>query len=81
LVSRALERGKDVPLLGMQKHSKKIAARSNLEFVYSDGRGRRTASETHGGFDNDKATMNDLLKTVLGKKPSKPFDDDEMKGF
>jgi hypothetical protein len=81
LVSRALERDKKVPLLGMQKYSKKIAALPNLEFVYSNGRGRRTASETHGGFDNDKATMNDLLKTVLGKKPSNPFDDDEMKGF
>ena len=81
LVSRALERDKDRPLLGMEDFSKKIATRPNLEFVYSNGRGRRSASKTHGGFDNDVNTMNDLLKTILGKKPRVPFSKEEMKGY
>lgn len=81
LVSRALERDKKVPLLGMEKHSKKIDPQPGLEFLYSNGRGRRTTSRTHGGFDNDLATMNDLLKTVLGKEPPEPFTEAEMQGY
>ncbi len=81
LVSRALERGKDQPLLGMEKYAKKIDSHDNLEFIYSKGRGRRSASKTHGGFDNDIATMNDLLKTILGKRSSRPFIEAEMVGY
>ncbi len=37
-------------------------------------------SETHGGFDNDPATMNDVLKGVLGTdKPSRPFTEEDLK--
>lgn len=81
LVSRALERGKDVPLLGMEAYSKKLPGIAGLDFVYSDGRGERSASTTHGGFDNDLVTMNDLLKQILGKAPSIPFTKEEMKGY
>lgn len=83
LVSRALERGDNVPLLGMQKYSQGLPKLPGLEFVYSDGRGERSASATHGGFDNDLATMNDLLARILGKKPppSKLFTEVEMKGY
>ena len=40
-----------------------------LKFVYADGRNPRSASTSHGGFDNDPNTMNDILTTILGKKP------------
>lgn len=30
-------------------------------------------SETHGGFDNDPATMNAVLYRILGKQPQRPF--------
>jgi len=42
--------------------------------------GKIACSASHGGFDNDAAAMNSLLKRILGKSPLKPFDDDEMKG-
>jgi pimeloyl-ACP methyl ester carboxylesterase len=74
LVSRAFEEKVDPAeaLLGMQCYSKNLekSRPDRLFFHYSDGRntsGTRTASTSHGGFDNDPATMNNVLKTVLGK--------------
>jgi pimeloyl-ACP methyl ester carboxylesterase len=81
LVSRAFEEKVDPAesILGMQLYSKDLEKlRPNrLSFHYSDGRTTRrdrTVSMSHGGFDNDPATMNDVLKTVLGKsKVPVPF--------
>jgi len=83
LVSRALERARDKPLLGMQLHSKDLAARAGLEFVYSDGRTGPSRSRSHGGFDNDENTMNDILKTILGRpaSPKNRFTAEEMRGY
>jgi hypothetical protein len=75
LVSNAFERkeGKEdkegKPLLGMQKFVEKVkVAKNPPKFVYSNGiPGQRTRSLSHGGFDNDPDTMNDILKRVLGK--------------
>lgn len=74
LVSNAFEEEIDppAPLLGMQLYSKALEKKrpGKLFFHYSDGRrtrSSRTASETHGGFDNDRRTMNSVLKTILGK--------------
>jgi hypothetical protein len=30
-------------------------------------------SESHGGFDNDEATMNSVLFRILGAAPMRPF--------
>jgi len=70
LVSNAFEESDTMPILGMQKFNGKI---TDVDFVYSSKDGKRTASTTHGGFDNDPATMNDVLKRVLGKAPTVPF--------
>jgi hypothetical protein len=37
--------------------------------------GERTSSQSgsHGGFDNDVATMNSVLYRILGKAPARPF--------
>jgi pimeloyl-ACP methyl ester carboxylesterase len=71
LVSRAFEEEPEAPLVGMQRYCKKLERHSKrLSFHYADGRSTtrdRTKSTTHGGFDNDVATMNDVLKTILGK--------------
>lgn len=75
LVSRAFEENPVAPILGMAKYSEKITAK-NIKFVYSQGvvdDSPRTSSETHGGFDNDLATMNDMLSRILGEKPSRLF--------
>jgi hypothetical protein len=38
---------------------------------YADGTPNKiTESTSHGGFDNDVATMNSLLRTILGAEPT-----------
>jgi esterase/lipase superfamily enzyme len=72
LVSNAFEEGDPDPMeiLGMQKFNKGL---TDVNIVYSEKNGKRTASTSHGGFDNDPATMNDILKRVLGTPPAVPF--------
>lgn len=81
LVSRALERKIDKPLLGMQRYSKKLAKHPGLLFNYSDGKRGVTAATSHGGFDNDLNTMNSIMEQILGHPPEKPFTESEMKGY
>lgn len=81
LVSRALERQIDKPLLGMQRYSETLAASLPLTIRYSDGKNGVTTSTSHGGFDNDVNTMNAILTRVLGKKAERPFLPREMKGY
>lgn len=80
LVSRALERDRNKPLLGMQAYSKKLAA-PGLRFVYSNGKTGRTRSTSHGGFDNDIDTLNAIMATVLGHKAPHEFTKEEMEGY
>ena len=81
LVSRALERERDKPLLGMERYSKKLPSRPGQTFIYSNGRRGRSTSRSHGGFDNDANTMNHILKTILDAEPRSPFTDEEMGGY
>jgi len=39
---------------------------------------RSSRSKTHGGFDNDRHTMNSVLAAVLEKRPPKPFQQREL---
>ncbi len=77
LVSRAFEEDTPAPLLGMQRHSAALeGSNERLEILYSHGdatREPRTQAHSHGGFDNDPATMNDILRRVLGRRPRRPF--------
>jgi len=81
LVSRALERKIDKPLLGMQRYAKKLTKRPGLSMHYSDGKKGVTTSTSHGGFDNDVKTMNTIIAQILKKNPTQPFTLDEMKGY
>jgi hypothetical protein len=74
LVSQAFEEEIEPPakLLGMQLFSQaleKLGAK-RLNFHYSDGTpaSGRSASASHGGFDNDPVTMNDVTRNILGKQ-------------
>jgi pimeloyl-ACP methyl ester carboxylesterase len=79
LVSQAFEETIEPPaaLLGMQIHCEELEKldAKRLFFHYSGGAsaGARTQSASHGGFDNDEATMNDILKVVLGGAPKHKF--------
>ncbi|MDH3694420.1 MAG: peptidase C1, partial [Gammaproteobacteria bacterium] len=83
LVSRAFEEDTPEALLGMQRYSTLLDRRvgKTVDFVYSHGstdRSVRSAASTHGGFDNDPLTLNDILKSVLGKKPQIPFRNEDL---
>lgn len=81
LVSHALERENDKPLLGMEKYSSKLSGHKGLNRIYSNGKKGNTRSTSHGGFDNDIYTMNALLGRILGAPPKYPFTDKEMQGY
>ncbi len=39
----------------------------------SEGDGCRSRSDSHGGFDNDRDTLNSMLYRILGKKADREF--------
>jgi len=86
LVSNAFERESDAPLLGMEKFHKQDAVRALFDthpgtaptFHWSNGINGVTRSRTHGGFDNDRFTMNHILRTVLDGTPKRPFSDEDL---
>lgn len=79
LVSNAFEsknnkRVKKTALLGMEKFSKNITiVNDKPKVLYSNGNSSISKSTSHGGFDNDPATMNNILKTILNKSPKVRF--------
>ncbi|WP_444901459.1 C1 family peptidase [Microbulbifer sp. SSSA007] len=70
LVSNAFEEKRGEALMGMQIYNDQIPM-NEVKIHYSPS--NATKSKTHGGFDEDPATMNSLLRKVLGKKPPRPF--------
>lgn len=77
LVSNAFERTlprKGRPILGMAKFEDRNARGGNPEIIHSGvGSPVRSNSKSHGGFDNDLATMNDILRHILGGEPVRLF--------
>jgi hypothetical protein len=73
LVSNAFEEQRKAPILGMDKFVTD-EFRGGMDYALADStRTPRSQSRSHGGFDNDPATMNDLLRRVLGAPPVTPF--------
>ncbi|MEH6404429.1 MAG: C1 family peptidase [Sneathiella sp.] len=76
LISKAFEKGHDVPILGIEKYSTGL----NLPNHYlSNGKSGPTKAKSHGGFDNDPDTLNSVLKTILGHAPKHPFREEELR--
>lgn len=81
LVSNAFEEETPEAILGLQKdleqllQSDKMAAvRERFAVHVADGNASAlTMSKSHGGFDNDPATMNSLLRTILDDEPRQLF--------
>lgn len=81
LVSNAFEEAAEMPILGMELHSKTIAAHRRQTLLYTAGSDlARTNATSHGGYGTDLATLNDILKVILGKayKPSLAFRQEEL---
>lgn len=82
LVSNAFERPLGAPILGMEKfHAQENLDLTDVDMVYA-GRSKKTVSDSdsHGGFDNDPASMNTVLKRVLNKsRPPHLFTEENLK--
>jgi hypothetical protein len=63
LVSQSFEGGKQTPILGMQKYFDPYASRLKNTTVHASP-GAASASTTHGGFDNDPATMQRVVEFI-----------------
>ena len=78
LVSNVYEDSRPESILGMQVFSqylRNLPGTPIFRIETSDGtvgRRTRTASRTHGGFDNDVHTLNDILRSILGGDPVRP---------
>lgn len=83
LVSRAYEDVAQTPLAGMQfyvdqlKQGGQLPARLDIAYAKSAA----TASTSHGGFDNDAATLTTIMSRILGKPAPKPPRADELQGY
>jgi hypothetical protein len=82
-VSRAFEDDRNMPLLGMEKFEDEVPSKAGYTVHYAGRASSITDSQTHGGFDNDRSTMNNILKNVLGKKPTPAngFQPEDMRGY
>ncbi|MDX8336590.1 hypothetical protein [Candidatus Cetobacterium colombiensis] len=78
LVSNSYEDKNPEKLLGMEIYNKNLKNQPNFEIIYSGKKEYqdRCKSKSHGGFDNDPFTMNDILKRILETKdiPESKFD-------
>ena len=83
LVSNAFEDRKEMPLLGMEKFLDGLPKSQDHIIKYAGRDTAFTDSKTHGGFDSDALTMNDILKNILGDVPhtGKEFQPDDLKGY
>nr|WP_298684551.1 C1 family peptidase [uncultured Dongia sp.] len=77
LVSNAFENERKLPILGMENF-KKEAGVTLSHFAFADKASTETRAKTHGGFDNDPFTMNDILRELLKKAPKRPFSERDL---
>jgi hypothetical protein len=82
-ISNAFEEKKQMPLLGMEVHADDLVLKPDHTLHYAGRAPAQTDSKSHGGFDNDRKTMNGILETMLGKKPSAAdgFNEDDLIGY
>ena len=89
LVSNAFEGRRGMPILGMEKFAVGPEADPRVGALLKDTKGglptviiagkagrpgSQSKSNSHGGFDNDPATLNSMLFRILGGKPEREFD-------
>jgi len=70
LVSQSFEGGTRTPILGMEKYHGEMAPLPNNAKAFAS-QGPESNSTTHGGFDNDAATIKSVLKQVTKARTAK----------
>jgi hypothetical protein len=68
-VSESFEGGKRTPILGMEKYFSELIARDPLPHVHVEAApSSATGSTTHGGFDDDPATMASVIDMITATR-------------
>ena len=68
LVSGSFEKGEVTPILGMEKYFNEMIVPQNLQAVRVwTAPGKESRSSTHGGFDDDEATMKSVIGLIRGE--------------
>jgi Papain family cysteine protease/Alpha/beta hydrolase of unknown function (DUF900) len=80
LVSNAFE-PTDGDLAGMEKFAAELPTWPSLEVTYAKKDGKVCASTSHGGFDNDGATLTTIISHILGTAAKPPVKDSELTGY
>lgn len=86
LVSQAYQNRKAVEsILGMEKYFpavlekiRELKIANKVNHYNTRDNSNMTTSKSHGDFDNDITTMNSMLRLVLGAKPSRPFNKEDL---
>ena len=81
LVSRAYEEKPNTKLAGMKVCASEMPTHAKLAIDYSSPSSKVTASRSHGGFDNDPATMTTIMSRTIGGKVEHPPLADELTGY
>jgi len=89
LVSRSYQhRKKSVPIMGMEHYLDKLPQSDEANVIppYNTRDHKdKTRNQGHGGFDNDKTTMNSMLRIVLGQdfgsNLAHGFENKHLKGY
>ncbi|TPK85712.1 C1 family peptidase [Mesorhizobium sp. B2-4-13] len=80
LVSRAYEDYTNMPIAGMQIYDDFVKSyKTRLSTNYSVN--KDSASKSHGGFDNDPATLTTIMSHILGGKVPRPPAASELTGY
>lgn len=84
LIARVLEEGRGdgtvAPLLGLSRDVEEKNL-DDVDFVISQGdaqRNKNSTSRHHDGFERDPATMNHILRRILGQRPTIRFRTDHF---
>ena len=84
LVSRSYQkRGEVIPIMGMEKYNARLKGDGISQRVHhcnTKTNHAKTASSSHGGFDNDPATMNSMMEAIVGSA-FKKFKSEELTGY
>jgi hypothetical protein len=68
-----------MPLAGMELYANQLSTSGKTLISYS--RSAETASTSHGGFDNDVATLTTIMSRILGRTADRPPTTDELVGY
>ncbi|MGY4533499.1 hypothetical protein ACVW0Y_002631 [Pseudomonas sp. TE3786] len=74
-----------IPILGMEiahmANGKYLPQPAGSTLLIASSASAQSSSRSHGGFDNDVPSMNNLLQTVVGSGVKRLFKDEDMKGY